>query len=121
MPGKFGLGIHSTTDFQGSTKFGPDVVFFSNNLNYRFEPGRENVFKKAISTYWPEIKDREIQEDYVGIRPKIQFDDEEFCDFQILSKKDHAVSNFICMHGIESPGLTSCMAIANHILELLKE
>lgn len=116
IPGKFGLGIHSTTDFQNSTKFGPDVVF-SKDLNYSFEAGREAIFRKAISDYWPEIESREIHEDYVGVRPKIQLENEDFCDFQVLTSDAHNVRNLACLHGIESPGLTSCMAIANFLLE----
>ena len=119
IPGQFGLGIHSTTDFQGSIKFGPDVVI-TDQLNYSFEIGREAIFRNAISNYWPEIQYREIHEDYVGVRPKIQMDNEGFCDYQILTSKEHNVSNFVCLHGIESPGLTSCMAIANYILESFK-
>jgi L-2-hydroxyglutarate oxidase LhgO len=119
IPGQFGLGIHSTTDFQGSIKFGPDVVI-TDQLNYSFEIGREAIFRNAISNYWPDIQYREIHEDYVGVRPKIQMDNEGFCDYQILTSKDHNFSNFVCLHGIESPGLTSCMAIANYILESFK-
>jgi L-2-hydroxyglutarate oxidase LhgO len=120
LPNKFSLGIHSSFDLSGNTRFGPDAEMIS-KISYTFSKGSKEKFIKSISSYWPEIKDRNLYEDYVGIRPKIQSKDGSFADFSILSKDDHNVKNFFFLQGIESPGLTSSLAIGEFIKNMIQE
>ena len=114
MPTKLGLGIHAGFDIDGSVRFGPDTEVVD-KVSYDFEPAMQAKFLDAIREYYPEILDDSIEEDYVGIRPKIQTRDEPFADFSILTKSDHQIENMIFLQGIESPGLTCSLAIAEMI------
>ena len=119
LPTKYGLGIHSVFDIDGSVRFGPDNIKVA-NIGYDFLPNIKEQFVASIKKYWPNINPDKLHEDYVGIRPKIQKDKELFCDFSILSKRDHGIENFIFLQGIESPGLTCCMALAQYVRTLFK-
>mgnify|MGYP001179799707 CR=1 FL=1 len=114
MPTKLGLGIHAGFDIDGSVRFGPDTEIVD-KISYDFEPAMKTKFLNAIKKYYPEITKDSIKEDYVGIRPKIQTHDESFADFSILTKSDHQIENMIFLQGIESPGLTCSLALAEMI------
>ena len=114
IPSKFGLGLHSGLDIDGSTRFGPDT-FFVEDVNYKFERNLHEKFILSIAEYWPNIKNRNISEDYVGIRPKIQTENQLFADFEILSEELHGIENLLILQGIESPGLTCSLALSELI------
>jgi L-2-hydroxyglutarate oxidase LhgO len=114
MPTKLGLGIHAGFDIDGTVRFGPDTEVV-NEVSYNFEPNMKDKFLDAIKRYYPAISDDDIEEDYVGIRPKIQTINEQFSDFSILSFENHKIKNLIFLQGIESPGLTCSLAIGELI------
>lgn len=118
LPGSHGLGIHYTLDISGAAKFGPDIDFIDQE-DYSFSSGSKEKFRNSIKDYWEGILERELNEDYVGIRPKIQKKDEAFADFSILSEEDHGCKGLIFMQGIESPGLTCSLSIAKFIRKKL--
>ncbi|KAI8896302.1 FAD dependent oxidoreductase [Globomyces pollinis-pini] len=109
------LGIHLTLDLSGRIKFGPDVVFQSSNSNYTFDsdPNHLDTFHQSISTYM-DVDKRDLFPDYTGIRPKLN-EDGSFRDFIIESP----YKGFVNLIGIESPGLTSSLAIAEYVKKML--
>jgi len=111
LPERHGLGIHSTTDLSGKLKFGPDVDLENNSLEVN--PKRKELFLKQIRKYWPEINEDKLVPDYVGLRPKIFLNNKIYADFLI---QEHKISQnlFISLYGIESPGLTSSLSIAEY-------
>ena len=118
LPDSHGLGIHYTLDLSGAAKFGPDVEFID-NIDLSFSQGSMERFRNSIKNYWPEVIHHALQEDYVGVRPKIQMKDEPFADFSFLTYDHHGSEGLIFMQGIESPGLTCSLAIAKYIREKL--
>ena len=114
---KHSLGIHVGFDLAGGTRFGPDVEFID-KIDYQFDESLKNKFLDSISKYWPEINPDKLHPDYTGIRPKITKPDESMRDFSIQTSLDHGIENFINLQGIESPGLTSSLAIGKFIREL---
>lgn len=116
MPTKFSLGIHSSPDLSGAVRFGPDAVKVS-KIDYSFERNVKNKFIDAISEYWPDIHKRQIHEDFVGIRPKIQDDKMNFHDFDVLFEDTHGIKNLFLFQGIESPGLTCSLSMADWFVE----
>lgn len=114
VPG--GLGIHSTLDLGGQTKFGPDVSWVE-EPNYEVEANRGDLFYKAIRRYWPGLKNGALQPGYAGIRPKLTGPHEAkyVADFIIQGPVDHGVAGLVNLYGIESPGLTSSLAIAEDV------
>ncbi len=110
LPNKYGLGIHSTSSMDGSLKFGPDVDFDISNLSV--DPNLKEKFLTSIRNWWPNIDDEKLTPDYSGIRPKVKFKNEICRDFNILHHPNESTS-LISLFGIESPGITSCFAIAN--------
>jgi L-2-hydroxyglutarate oxidase LhgO len=118
LPGTHGLGIHYTIDVSGASKFGPDVEFVKNH-DFTFSINSKERFYTEIKNYWNEIDEYDLQEDYVGIRPKIQSTNQNFADFSILTSDHHSCSGLVFLQGIESPGLTCSMAIAEYILKKL--
>ncbi len=111
-----GLGIHATLDMNRQVKFGPDVEYLqSNELDYRVNEEKKLTFIKAIKGYYPFIKEDRLVPAYSGIRPKLQAPGEPASDFRIDTKDQHGVEGLIHLLGIESPGLTSCLAMAEHI------
>lgn len=118
IPEKHSLGIHITFNTNDATyiTFGPDAYEIeepSYKLN-KFSQDLKESFYHAIEKYLPSIRDHSLESDYVGIRPKIMEND-SFNDFKILDKKLHSIENLYVLHGIESPGLTSCLSIARSI------
>ena len=118
VSGQHSLGIHVGFDLAGGVRFGPDVEFV-NNIDYAFNESLKDKFLKSISEYWPEVNPDKLHPDYTGIRPKITKPNETMRDFSIQTFKDHGIKNFINLQGIESPGLTSSLAIGRFIMNLL--
>lgn len=118
LPDQVGLGIHSTQDLSGRLRFGPDVQWVK-HLNYDPDPHRLELFYETISKYWPDIDKERLQPDFCGIRPKITGPGEQAMDFQILGPHEHHIPGLIQLYGIESPGLTACLAIGEYVRHLL--
>lgn len=117
-PEKAGLGVHLTLDLGGQAKFGPDVEWID-RIDYRVEPRRGERFYEAIRRYWPGLPDGALQPGYAGIRPKIVGPDEPAGDFVIQGPAVHGVPGLVNLYGIESPGLTASLAIAEEVLKTL--
>ncbi len=122
VPENAGLGVHLTLDMGGQARFGPDVQWLEDgdNIDYNVDPARGEKFYDAIRRYWPDLQDGDLYADYSGVRPKIQRPGEEARDFLIQGPQDHGILGFINLFGIESPGLTSSLAIAQEVRKQLK-
>ena len=118
VSGQHSLGIHVGFDLAGGMRFGPDVEFI-NEIDYSFDESLKSKFIKSISQYWPEINSTKLHPDYTGIRPKITKPNEKMKDFSIQTSADHRIKNLINLQGIESPGLTSSLAIGKFVTNLL--
>ena len=114
VPG--GLGVHLTVDLGGQARFGPDVQWID-SIDYTVDPARSESFYAAVRQYWPELKDGALQPGYAGIRPKIVPRGAPAQDFVVQGPQTHGVAGLVNLFGIESPGLTASLAIANHVLE----
>ena len=114
LPEPGGLGIHATLDLGGQARFGPDVRW-TQNIDYSFDDGHREHFVKAIRAYFPDIDPERLQPAYTGIRPKISGPGEPPADFFILDGCAHGLRGICSLHGIESPGLTASLAIAEHV------
>ena len=114
-----GLGVHLTLDLAGQARFGPDVEWVE-AIDYRVDPRRADAFYREILRYWPKLADGALQPGYAGIRPKIQAPGEPARDFLIEGPRDHGVAGLVNLFGIESPGLTASLAIADHVHDLLR-
>ncbi|MBZ9782508.1 NAD(P)/FAD-dependent oxidoreductase [Pseudomonas sp. REP124] len=117
-PESAGLGVHMTLDLGGQARFGPDVEWVS-GIDYRVDPARADGFYAAIRRYWPGLPDNSLQPAYSGIRPKISGPGEPAADFRIDGPAEHGVPGLINLFGIESPGLTSCLALADRVTRTL--
>jgi len=115
-----GLGTHSTLDLGNQTKFGPDVEWIG-TPEYVVNPARGEVFYDSIRRYWPALPDGALEAGYSGIRPKLVGPGEEAADFMISGARDHNVAGLVNLFGIESPGLTSSLAIAESVYQCLIE
>lgn len=118
VPEKAGLGVHVTVDLGGQVRFGPDVEWVD-EINYDVDPARADKFYAAVRKYYPALEDGAIQPGYSGIRPKIQSPDEAAKDFVIQGADDHGVPGLINLYGIESPGMTSSLAIAEYVKNII--
>jgi L-2-hydroxyglutarate oxidase LhgO len=117
VPEPGGLGVHLTLDMAGQAKFGPDVEWID-HIDYAVDPGRAERFYPAIRKYWPTLPDGALSPSYSGIRPKIVPPAVATQDFLVQGPADHGVAGLINLFGIESPGLTSSLAVADHVGEL---
>ncbi|MEQ9520410.1 MAG: NAD(P)/FAD-dependent oxidoreductase [Parvibaculum sp.] len=117
VPEKAGLGVHLTLDLGGQARFGPDVEWVE-APDYHVDPKRGDVFYAAIRDYWPGLPDGALHADYAGIRPKLQAPGETAEDFRIDGQGTHGRAGLINLFGIESPGLTSSLAIGDHVADL---
>src|SRR5271155_1004864 len=113
-----GLGVHVTLDLAGRMRFGPDVEWIEEE-NYAVDPSRADSFYARIRTYWPGLPDGGLVPDYCGIRPKLTGPGEGQADFMIAYPADHGMPRLINLFGIESPGLTSSLSIADEVLNYL--
>jgi len=119
IPEGFGLGIHLTLELDHSIKFGPDVEWVD-KLDYKVDVNKKKIFSDEIIKYFPSFDSSLLLPSYSGIRPIMNKKDKSMQDFIIQEEKDHRIPNLINLYGIDSPGLTSSLALAQHIRDLLK-
>jgi L-2-hydroxyglutarate oxidase LhgO len=120
VPGDGSLGIHFTRDLAGQARFGPNVQWMEGEvLDYTVETGREAEFAEAIRTYWPGLPDGALMPSYCGIRPKLVPSGSPAADFMIQSPAEHGITGLVQLFGLESPGLTSCLVIGDHVAALV--
>jgi L-2-hydroxyglutarate oxidase LhgO len=120
VPEPGGLGIHATIDLGGQVRFGPDVEWIA-RPSYEVDPARAARFYAAIRTYWPGLPDGALEPAYAGVRPKITGPGEPAGDFVIQGPRQHGCPGLINLFGIESPGLTSCLAIGDYVATMLQD
>ncbi|WP_313086000.1 NAD(P)/FAD-dependent oxidoreductase [Pseudomonas sp.] len=120
LPEPGGLGVHLTLDLGGQARFGPDVQWVE-GLDYTMDENRADSFYAAIRRYWPALSDGALQPAYTGIRPKISGPGEPAADFRIDGPATHGVAGLVNLFGIESPGLTAALAIAEEVRQRLAE
>jgi len=113
-----GLGTHVTLDLAGRMRFGPDVEWIDEE-NYNVNPARAQSFYASIRRYWPGLPDNSLQPDYAGIRPKLTGPGEPAADFLIEGPAQHGLRGLVQMFGIESPGLTSSLSLADEVVSYL--
>jgi len=113
MPDSAGLGVHATIDLQGRCRFGPDVQWVEDETDLIVDPARAAGFYAAIRAYWPGLADGALQPDYAGMRPKLHGPGMPMPDFRIDGPALHGVPGLVNLLGIESPGLTASLAIAD--------
>ena len=118
LPGTASLGLHYTLDLAGQGRFGPDLEW-TDKLNYQVDENRAPLFYDAIRKYWPGLPDEALRPGYSGIRPKIQGPGEPSKDFIIQAPAETGINGFVALYGIESPGLTSSIAIADNVADRL--
>ena len=111
IPSDSGLGVHLTLDLAGQARFGPDVEWVSEET-YDVDPARADRFYAEVRKYWPDLPDGALQPAYAGIRPKLHGPGEDAPDFLIQREDAHGVPGLVNLFGIESPGLTACLALA---------
>ena len=118
VPQEGGLGVHLTLDLQGRARFGPDVEWID-AVSYNVDPTRAGAFYPEIRKYWPGLPDEALQPAYCGIRPKLNGPGAPSRDFMIQGPAEHGVRGLINLFGIESPGLTAALAIAEVVQGLV--
>ena len=118
VPSPGGLGVHVTLDMSGAVRFGPDVEWI-NEIDYGVDPKRAENFYAAIRQYYPKLMDNTLHPGYSGIRPKIAPKGSTAGDFMIQGPHDHGIPGLINMYGIESPGLTASLTLADLVSQKL--
>lgn len=116
VPEPGGLGVHLTLDLAGQARFGPDVEWID-KLDYTVDPARAECFYRAIRSYWPGLPDGALSPGYAGIRPKLSGPGAAAADFLIQGPQAHGVRGLVNLYGIESPGLTAALAIAEEVAD----
>ena len=123
MPQDAWLGVHLTLDLGGQARFGPDAEWLDvgrpEDIDYRVEPARAAGFYDDVRRYWPALADGALQPAYSGVRPKIHSPGEPAPDFCVQGAREHGVDGLVNLFGIESPGLTSSLALADEVLARL--
>jgi L-2-hydroxyglutarate oxidase LhgO len=119
VPEPGGLGVHVTLDLGGRARFGPDVEWVD-TIDYTVDPQRAERFYGVIRRYWPGLPDGALEPDFAGIRPKITGKDEPAADFLVQGPREHDVPGLVNLFGIESPGLTASLPLADAVLEQLR-
>lgn len=119
VPEAAGLGVHLTLDLGGQAKFGPDVQWVDSADDLVVDPQRGEGFYAEVRRYWPALQDGQLTTGYAGIRPKISGPGEAAADFCIQGEGVHGVAGLVNLFGIESPGLTSSLAIAKAVAKML--
>jgi L-2-hydroxyglutarate oxidase LhgO len=124
LPEPAGLGVHLTLDLAGQARFGPDVEWVrpdaEGRLDYRVDASRIHRFEAEIRRYWPALPAGSLQPAYTGVRPKLQGPGEPAQDFRIDGPREHGIAGLVNLLGIESPGLTACLALAQEVLGRLE-
>ena len=122
VAGDGSLGVHGTLDLGGQLKFGPDVEW-RDHLDYTFgmDESRSDHFEKSIRDYYPGLEMDRMQAGYVGVRPRVSGPGEPAEDFKIEGPGSHGINGLVQLFGIESPGLTACLAIANEVVSRVAE
>lgn len=137
-PSGAGLGVHATIDLGGQTRFGPDVEWLDLNWHqgwpdrhqdrslviedqYHVNPRRADSFYQEVRKYWPGLKDGALESDYSGIRPKLRPAGHPASDFVLQGPSQHGVSGLVNLLGIESPGLTASLALAELVVSKLSK
>ncbi|MDZ7920309.1 NAD(P)/FAD-dependent oxidoreductase [Rhodoferax sp.] len=120
VPEVAGLGVHLTIDLGGQARFGPDVQWVSDAQDLVVDPASGDAFYAEVRKYWPELPDGALQPAYAGIRPKIHGPGTPASDFVIQGPAVHGIPGLVNLFGIESPGLTSVLAIAEHVQGLFQ-
>lgn len=119
VPEAAGLGVHLTLDLGGQAKFGPDVQWVDSADDLAVDPQRGDAFYAEVRKYWPRLQDGALLPGYAGIRPKIHAPHEAARDFHVQGPTEHGVPGLVNLFGIESPGLTSSLALGAHVAALL--
>jgi L-2-hydroxyglutarate oxidase LhgO len=120
LPVPGGLGIHATLDLAGKLRFGPDVEWID-AVDYDVDTRRAADFHAAIRTYWPAVRLDDLEPSYAGVRPKLSGPGEAAADFAILPVRPSGATRIVHLLGIESPGLTSALAIGDHVRDLVDD
>jgi L-2-hydroxyglutarate oxidase LhgO len=120
VPAPGGLGVHLTLDLGGQARFGPDVEWIE-DIDYTVDPRRADAFYAAVREYWPGLPDDALAPAYAGVRPKIAGPGEPAADFVIAGPSEHGVPRLVNLFGIESPGLTACLAIGAAVAALARD
>jgi L-2-hydroxyglutarate oxidase LhgO len=118
VPEQAGLGVHFTRDLAGRGRFGPNVEWVD-AIDYDVDASQANGFEAAIRRYWPAIRAGALHPDYAGVRPKLHGPGEPAADFVIQGPAIHGIHGLVNLFGIESPGLTASLAIAERVVTLL--
>lgn len=127
VPAAAGLGVHLTIDLGGQAKFGPDVQWVESPDDLLVDPARGETFYAEVRKYWPALPDGALLPGYAGIRPKISGPGVPAADFVIqgagasADHEGHGIKGLVNLFGIESPGLTSALAIGNYVCEMLRK
>ena len=121
LPQQAGLGVHATVDLGGRCRFGPDVEWTTRHDDYDVDASRAEAFYAAVREYWPELPDGALVADYAGVRPKLQGPGESSHDFCLQGPADHGVKGLVNLFGIESPGLTASLALAEACVDMCVE
>jgi len=123
LPQDAWLGVHLTLDLGGQARFGPDEQWLdiasADAVDYRVDPARADAFYADVRRYWPGLADGALQPAYSGVRPKIHGPGEPAPDFGVHGPREHGVAGLVNLFGIESPGLTSCLALAGEVVSRL--
>jgi L-2-hydroxyglutarate oxidase LhgO len=124
VPEAAGLGVHLTLDLGGQAKFGPDVQWLQGitdpaQIDYNVDPRRADAFYAEVRKYWPALQDGQLTPSYSGVRPKISGPSEAAADFCIQGADVHGLQGLVNLYGIESPGLTSCLAMGEYVVNML--
>ena len=117
VPEAAGLGVHLTLDLGGQARFGPDVEWIE-AIDYTVDPRRADAFYAEVRRYWPALPDDSLQPAYAGIRPKPHPPGAPASDFLVSGPAQHGVRGLVSLFGIESPGLTSCLTLAEHVAQI---
>jgi L-2-hydroxyglutarate oxidase LhgO len=123
VPEQAGLGVHLTLDLAGQARFGPDVEWIApatpDAIDYRVDPARGDAFYAEVRRYWPDLADGALQPAYSGVRPKLGGKGTPAADFVVQGPGEHGMPGLVNLFGIESPGLTSSLALADEVLRRL--
>lgn len=120
LPHHTGLGVHLGIDISGRCRFGPDVRYID-APDYRFDDSQRAAFADSIRRWWPPLKDEDLTPDFVGVRPKLAGPHEPSADFLVQGPAVHGIPGLVNLFGIESPGLTSALALGEEVAKVLAE